>query len=235
MNRHYEIHGTFNSSLRSNPIWSVLGPILMASSESIEEVSRHQINDFTFTQKADNQPLQVLILTPSSLEAYHKRSLILRLREFAALDSSSCPQKAIAFLLSEDAFSSANEKYSLNGLLALQVLLFESLAVPLPVITIADASSFLTSIQEYMANLEDIPVTSSTLGESLALLAQATSEYPNALCDEVTNILSDLFPSFTALSKATRTVEGQELLEGYFGREKAEKIIQFWQEDLLRE
>jgi hypothetical protein len=86
------------------------------------EVSRPQVNDFTFIQEGDNEHLQLLLLTPSSLEAYQKRSLILRLREFAASDSSSCPRKAIAFLLSEDAFSSASEKYSLNGLLALQVL-----------------------------------------------------------------------------------------------------------------
>jgi hypothetical protein len=85
-------------------------------------VSRQQVNDFTFVQEADNEPLQLLLLTPSSLEAYQKRRLILRLREFAASDSSSCPRKAIAFLLSEDAFSSASEKYSLNALLALQVL-----------------------------------------------------------------------------------------------------------------
>jgi hypothetical protein len=86
------------------------------------EVSRPQVNDFTFIQEGDNEHLQLLLLTPSSLEAYQKRSLILRLREFAASDSSSCARKAIAFILSEDAFSSASEKYSLNGLLALQVL-----------------------------------------------------------------------------------------------------------------
>jgi hypothetical protein len=30
------IRGTFNSSLRSDSIWEVLGPILLASSKSIE-------------------------------------------------------------------------------------------------------------------------------------------------------------------------------------------------------
>ncbi|KAJ0421332.1 hypothetical protein BJY00DRAFT_312242 [Aspergillus carlsbadensis] len=234
MDNHSAIRGTFSSSLRSNPIWEVIGPILMASSKSIEEVSRPQV-DFTFIQEGDNEHLQLLLLTPSSLEAYQKRSLILRLREFAASDSSSCPRKAIAFLLSEDAFSNASEKYSLNGLLALQVLLFESLAVPLPVIAIPDAASFLASVKEYMANLEDIPVTSSALGESLALLAQATSEYPNALCEQATNILSDLFPSFKSLSEATRTLEGQEVLREYLGGEAAAKIVRFWQEDLLTE
>jgi hypothetical protein len=103
------------------------------------------------------------------------------------------------------------------------------------VITIPDAPSFLASVKEYMANLEDIPVTSSALGESLALLAQATSEYPNALCEQATNILSDLFPSFTALSEATRTTEGQKVIGDYFGGDMAEKIVRFWQEDLLTE
>ncbi|KAL4861335.1 hypothetical protein BDV12DRAFT_180427 [Aspergillus spectabilis] len=85
-----------------------------------------------------------------------------------------------------------------------------------------------------MANLEDIPVASPSLGDSVALLAHATSEYPSTLCERNTNILSDLFPSLKRLSEATRTREGQELLIDYLGEDTAQRIVKFWQEDILR-
>ncbi|KAL2870105.1 uncharacterized protein BJX67DRAFT_307198 [Aspergillus lucknowensis] len=130
---------TFSSSLRSRPIWKVIGPVLTASATRIEGQlhysqysspngdDRHteeqsQPNDITFRPETGAQNLQILLLTPSSLEPSQKQDLILRLRQFAASDPSSCVKKAIAFLLSEEAFVSANGKYSLDGLFALQVM-----------------------------------------------------------------------------------------------------------------
>ncbi|KAL3478943.1 hypothetical protein BJX99DRAFT_223260 [Aspergillus californicus] len=115
------------------------------------------------------------------------------------------------------------------------IRLFESLANPLPVIPVADAPSFFSSIQEYMANLDDIPVDSPTLGDSIVLLSCATTGYPGALCEQTTNILSDLFPSFRTLSQATHTSEGRGLLGDYLGEQTAENIIRFWQKDISME
>jgi hypothetical protein len=52
MDNHSGLRGTFGSSLRSNPIWEVIGPILMASSKSIEgqatilDVLMHHLDDW---------------------------------------------------------------------------------------------------------------------------------------------------------------------------------------------
>ncbi|KAL4786604.1 hypothetical protein BJX76DRAFT_320800, partial [Aspergillus varians] len=110
--------------------------------------------------------------------------------------------------------------------------MFECLTNPLPVIPVPDAPSFIPSIHDYMENLEDIPVDTPSLDDSVALLSHATSDY-STLCEQTSNILSDLFPSFRALSVATRTREGQELLENYIGGSAARKIVRFWQEDVL--
>ncbi|KAL4790477.1 hypothetical protein BDV19DRAFT_372274 [Aspergillus venezuelensis] len=61
------------------------------------------------------------------------------------------------------------------------ISMFETLTIPLPVIPIPDAASFFSSIHEYMTNIEDIPVVNSTLGDSVALLAHTTSDYPRTL------------------------------------------------------
>ncbi|KAL2831733.1 hypothetical protein BDW59DRAFT_139928 [Aspergillus cavernicola] len=140
MDSHLGIRGTFSPSLRNRSIWNVIEPVLTASSGILEgqlrpsESSRLflitwsieeralQTSDFTFWQETSNQSLQVLLLFPSSLESHSKQNTILQLRQFVTSDLSSCPRKAIAFLLSEGRFASASEKYSLNGLLALQVL-----------------------------------------------------------------------------------------------------------------
>ncbi|KAI9369401.1 hypothetical protein BJX61DRAFT_150634 [Aspergillus egyptiacus] len=233
MGSHLTIRGTFSSFLRDRSIWQVIGPILTASAGSLEECAS-QTSDFSFGQETDSRSLKVILLSPSSLEDNERQCTVLRLKRLVTSDSPFS-RKAIAFLLSEDAFASASEKYSMSGLLALQVLLFECLATCLAVIPIADAPSILSSMQEYVANLEDIPPTSSSFGDSITLLAHGTSAYSHVLSEETTNILSDLFPSFRALSKAIHMPEGRALLEEYLGKETAREIIQFWQEDASRE
>lgn len=112
--------------------------------------------------------------------------------------------------------------------------MFESLTSPLPVIPISDAPSFLPAIHKYMANLEDIPLGSPSLTDSVALLAQATSDC-STLGEQASNILSDLFPSFRKLSEATHAREGRNLIEDYLGKDTAKRVITFWQEDISRE
>ncbi|KAL4883802.1 hypothetical protein BJY04DRAFT_184437, partial [Aspergillus karnatakaensis] len=116
--------------------------------------------------------------------------------------------------------------------LHISLSLFENLTNPLPVIPIPDGPSLFTSLQEYMANLETIPVANPSPGDSVALLAHATSG-PVTLCEQTTYILSDLYPSFKALSKAARVGEGQDMLVDYLGEEQAGRIFKFWREDVL--
>ncbi|KAL4916627.1 hypothetical protein BDW62DRAFT_185590 [Aspergillus aurantiobrunneus] len=230
-----KVRGTYNPSLRDRSIWKIIEPVLTASPGSIKEERVSQTSDFTFQQENSTLSLQLLLLSPSSLEEDNeKQNTGLRLRHFAASDPMMHSRKAIAFLLSEEAFTSASGKYSLNGLLTLQALMFESLTNPLPVISIPDAPSFFPSIHDYISNLHRIPIASPSLSDSVALLAHATSDH-STLCEQNSNILSDLFPSFTALSEATRTREGRGLLEDYLGEGTAQSVIGFWQEDVARE
>ncbi|KAL4969413.1 uncharacterized protein BDV14DRAFT_104569 [Aspergillus stella-maris] len=193
-----------------------------------------QTVDFIFQHRKCTQGLQVLLLTPCLLQDSEKQNTILRLRHFVSSEPTPA-RKGIALLLSEDAFTSASGKYSLNGLLALQTLMFETPAISLPVIPIPDASSFFPSIHEYMTNIEDIPMVNSTLGDSVALLTHTTSDYPRTLDEQSRNVLSDLFPSFKKLSAATRMQGGQGLLVDYLGQGTAGSVVRFWQEDSLED
>ncbi|RDW81638.1 uncharacterized protein DSM5745_05195 [Aspergillus mulundensis] len=236
MNNQLGLRGTYSPSLRDRSVWKVIGPVLEASSGVTEvEGQVPQTSDLTFQQETTTKTVQILLLTPTSLDAPEKQSTGLRLRQFVASSPAMHPSKAIAFLLSEDSFTSASGRYSLNSLLALQVVMFESLTNLLPVISIPDAPSFLPAIQDFMANLEDIPVPNPSLTDSVALLSHATSDYPGTLSEETRNILSDLFPSFRKMSQATRSQEGQKIIEHYFDSTAAENIINFWKEDVSRE
>lgn len=73
--------------------------------------------DFSFRLASSSQPLHILLLTPSSLEATNRQETISRLQHFPSNSSKT----AVAFLLSEDPFTTASGKYNLDGLLALQV------------------------------------------------------------------------------------------------------------------
>ncbi|PTU23965.1 hypothetical protein P175DRAFT_0527419 [Aspergillus ochraceoroseus IBT 24754] len=224
------IRGTFSSSLRNRSIWKVIGPILTMSPEQFQE-SGSQIPDFIFQQQGCS-PLHALLLTTTSIEL-QKQDIISQVEQFAS-NQLPCAKKVIAFLLSENAFSSASGKYGLDGLLAVQVLILENLSSSMPVIPIPNASSLVSCIQKYMANLEDIPATLPSLGDSIALLAHVTS-HSHPLSGQNVNILSDLYPSFRALSRAVRTEEGRKTLVDYLGEEEATKIIKFWQEDMSLE
>lgn len=127
--------GTFSQSLLNRPIWAVLGPVLMASDAQLQGtpgpsltllqyLSRlgceSQNHDFNFCL-APGLNLQILLLTPSSLETANKQETVSRLQRFSTTSPASS-QIAIAILLSEDSFTTASGKYNLDGLLALQVL-----------------------------------------------------------------------------------------------------------------
>lgn len=134
---------TFCSSVRNRPVWSILHPVLMSASEIQLQGIRgpsHQHNirqinnrtssvetnltthDFTFDilSAQGNRPLQILLLTPSSLSVSNKAETISRIEQFATCTDEQ--DVAIAFLLSENAFTPASRRCDLMPLLALQVL-----------------------------------------------------------------------------------------------------------------
>lgn len=73
--------------------------------------------DFSFRLASSAQLLHIFLLTPSSLEASNKQETVSRLQRF----SYNSAKIAVAFLLSEDSFTTASGKYNLDGPLALQV------------------------------------------------------------------------------------------------------------------
>jgi hypothetical protein len=75
--------------------------------------------DFHF-DLGNSQHLKVLLLSQSSVQD-NSQETIAQLKRFSCMAPGS-HRKAIVFLLTEEPFSSASSRYSLEGLLALQVL-----------------------------------------------------------------------------------------------------------------
>jgi hypothetical protein len=112
------------------------------------------------------------------------------------------------------------------------------------IIPVEGPSMFLSSITEYFQSLSpDITQWLNTIEESLHspsqtffLLRHMTAFAPHELISEHdANIISDLFPSFQALSTAVRTVEGRQLLEDYLGLTTARNVVDFWKSERIRD
>lgn len=117
-----------------------------------------------------------------------------------------------------------------------QFSLLNSLSVSIPIIPVPDSAAFLPSIQEYINGLADAPQLNPTPSLPTSLLAHVTTSAPyHPLSETDTNILSDLFPSLPALSRAVRTREGQALMMDHFDSETARRILGFWEEDRVCE
>lgn len=116
--------------------------------------------------------------------------------------------------------------------------LFESLSIPVvPIIPVSEPSTFFASIHEYLevlarapSHLSSFPISSS----ALSLLRHVTGNGPSqSLSPHDINVLSDLFPSLSALSSAVRTPEGRQVLADYLGDGTASNIIEFWEREWI--
>lgn len=202
----------------------------------------------------------MILLTPSSLQPPSKQDTITRLEQFST--STGGRGIAIAFLLSEEAFTSASGRCNLDGLVNAQALyvqyagtrnpssilihyplneadryiypssLLDSLPIPIPIIPIQDSAAFLPSMQEYINGLANTPQLNPSPSLPTSLLAHTTTSSSYHLLSETeSNILSDLFPSLPALSRAVRTREGRALVMDHFDTETARRILEFWEGD----
>ena len=102
----------------------------------------------------------------------------------------------------------------------------------MPIVPISDASCFPSSIQDYLGSLVDLSLPSPTSTDTVSLLSHTTtfiSSYSSS--EHNTNILSDLFPSLRALSRAVRSHEGQVIVKEYLGDEVALGVVGFWNRD----
>lgn len=105
----------------------------------------------------------------------------------------------------------------------------------IPIIPINDASSFLQSIIEYFENLSPALSYGITITkepghsvQTFSLLRHMMVTGPLELISEHdAYIISDLFPSFQALSVAIRTAQGRQLPEDYLGSVTARYLIDF--------
>lgn len=95
-----------------------MGPVIAASVPMLRECDMREA-DFDF-DLGNSQHLLVLLLSQSFVQD-NRQETIAQLKRFSGMATGS-HRKAIAFLLTEEPFSSASGRYSLDGLLALQVL-----------------------------------------------------------------------------------------------------------------
>ncbi|RAH58463.1 hypothetical protein BO85DRAFT_275497 [Aspergillus piperis CBS 112811] len=172
------LRGTYCLSLREQSIWRMLEPILRMS-PGLKAGEVKEGSDFNFRLGNDTATLSILLLTPSSIEASVAEETTFRLRQFSSL-AGGVDKEAVVYLLSEAPFHSASGRYRLDGLVALQALMIESLPNVLPVIPIADADCFLASVQEYITNLEAIKIprqqcSANTMGFARSRFFSATS------------------------------------------------------------
>jgi hypothetical protein len=104
-----------------------MGPVIAASVPMLEGLHPNVIQlecdlreaDFHF-DLGNSQHLKVLLLSQSSVQD-NRQETIAQLKRFSCMATGS-HRKAIVFLLTEEPFSNASSRYSLEGLLALQVL-----------------------------------------------------------------------------------------------------------------
>ncbi|EAW15246.1 uncharacterized protein ACLA_059090 [Aspergillus clavatus NRRL 1] len=158
----------------------------------------------------------------------------MRLSDFRKHIATPAHSRAIAFLLTEEPFSSASGKYSLDGLMALQVLVMESQVGPLPIIPVTESSCFVACIQEYISGLVNLPSMTRPFADTVSLLYHMRTPSSASLSEQDANVLSDLFPSLNALSQSVRTSEGRFLLGEYLGQQASE-ILEFWEADRVVE
>lgn len=116
--------------------------------------------------------------------------------------------------------------------------LFESLSIPaVPIIPVSEPSTLFASIREYLEVLARAPSQLSsfpTSSSALSLLGHVTANSPSqSLSQHDINVLSDLFPSLSALSSAVRTPEGRQLLTDYLGEGTASNIVEFWEREWI--
>jgi hypothetical protein len=117
-----------------------------------------------------------------------------------------------------------------------QPSLFESLgASPIPIIPVPDASAFFPSIKRYCDALVHVSPQLQSLPSSasaLDLLRRVAAGGPlQQSSQHEMNFLSDLFSSLRALSSATRTAEGRQLLVDYLGVDVGNTIIEFFERE----
>ncbi|RAH69542.1 uncharacterized protein BO66DRAFT_375705 [Aspergillus aculeatinus CBS 121060] len=113
--------------------------------------------DFKFPLQHSPGSLAILLLTPVSLDPCNRQDTLYRLKRLAQHSDGGSRRIAVAYLLSDAPFASASGKSSLNGLVVLEIIMLESLPAIMPTIPIADASCLLSSIQDYISNLQDMP------------------------------------------------------------------------------
>lgn len=117
--------------------------------------------------------------------------------------------------------------------LLLYIRLLQHIAIPIPILAVPHVNALFSSLQGYIKDLEKSTEVAQTLSPlstmPTSLLSHAVATAPHLpLSEHDTNVLSDLFPSFRALSQALMTPEGRDTVREYFDEETARGIIEFW-------
>ncbi|KAL1960995.1 hypothetical protein VTO42DRAFT_4883 [Malbranchea cinnamomea] len=224
----------FSTSLRKRPLWPTLERFL-ASSADYAEIHPHDFEFAVDPRGNSRRQLYVLLLTPLSLEETERNETVDRISRFSTL-ANEHDDILIALLhqADGDCITAASHvgKEDCRPLLLLQKLLVERLDGPLiPILSIPSPASLLPCLEAHIKQLSSIPASLEANVPRISpyLLSQTTVSAPERPLDRhTTHVLSDLFPSFGALSRGVQTREGKELLREYFDREIVEGMERFW-------
>jgi len=175
--------------------------------------------------------LQVLVLTPSSLDDNAKASTMARIEHFAALGADS---SAVAFVLSTFAHPTFDFVNGLRAFLTLQLMISEHPnASPVTILPVTSPSTFISDLSSYAGTLHQyLYLNLSGCSARTSLLPHMTSSAPShPLSEHNTNILSDICHSISDVAELADSEQGQFSLEEWL-EEAGRDVTVFWQKEL---
>ena len=168
--------------------------------------------------------LGVLILTTA--EATKEREAEPKIKSFM---SAIRPANSLKLIL---LVNDASQDSGLQGLMALQMLLFEFGHPPL---LMASATKVLPLLEKHIQQLKQpLQPTSHPTVLPTNLIAHATSTAPSRpLSEHDANVLTDLFSSIKEVEAGTRTATGQGIIHDWLDAKTAKGVIEFWADEWL--
>ncbi|MCJ1389337.1 hypothetical protein MMC18_002193 [Xylographa bjoerkii] len=173
--------------------------------------------------------LQVLVLTPASLDENMKANTMARIEHFSALGGDSI---AITFMFSTSATAIPDSMDGLRALSTLQLMILAHSNVPsLPILPITNPFSFLLELNTYLDSLHHYShLTLPQFSVRTNLLRHTTSSAPSRpLSEHNTNILSDICHSLSDVAKLADSEQGYLTLEEWL-EDAGKGVTKFWQE-----
>ncbi|KIV85709.1 hypothetical protein PV11_01370 [Exophiala sideris] len=237
------IQAKFSGSIRRQPAWRSLGPILFSSETySFQGSSSRRLQSrLTGSIEHDTIPfdlalpssshtdsvLHVLLLWSSDGSKHNLERLQSRVPKIARLGDHQ-----VALLVGDGSIPH-DEQHIWQQFSILQNQVPKTNAMPLTLALSAEA--ILHTLERYMKESDNRTEAPPLPHPMLtALVAQATTTAPvRPLSEHDAAVLANRFPSIQCLEEATRTDGGKRQITQLVGAHAAKEVIDFWQDEWI--